>query len=174
MNLINLFGGPGTGKSTTAAGTFHLMKLAGRKVELVTEYAKDLVWDDRSTEDQIQILGEQYHRFHRLRKKVDFIVTDSPMFLSVVYGKLYMPQYKHFLPFVNELVQSFDNINVFLNRVKGYEPAGRNQTEAEAKDLDATIKTMLWEYSVPVNFSCDGDVAAPQKIVDFIKEAELP
>ncbi len=39
-----MFGGPGTGKSTSAAGLFFKMKLAQMEVELVTEYAKDLVW----------------------------------------------------------------------------------------------------------------------------------
>lgn len=45
MNLspivINIFGAPGAGKSTTAAALFALMKLEGYKVELATEHAKD-------------------------------------------------------------------------------------------------------------------------------------
>jgi len=38
--VINLFAGPGAGKSTTAAGLFAEMKRANVDVELVTEYVK--------------------------------------------------------------------------------------------------------------------------------------
>jgi len=51
---INIFGGPGAGKSTTAALLFAEMKSGGFKVELVTEVAKDFVWEDRSTTLSIQ------------------------------------------------------------------------------------------------------------------------
>ena len=44
---VNLFGGPGIGKSTTAAGVFNLLKLHGIETELITEFAKDLVWEER-------------------------------------------------------------------------------------------------------------------------------
>lgn len=44
MVNINLFAGPGTGKSTTAAGVFFEMKRSGMSVEYVTEYAKSLVF----------------------------------------------------------------------------------------------------------------------------------
>ena len=43
--VINLFGGPGAGKSTTAAGLFYEMKVRDIKCELVTEYAKDMTYE---------------------------------------------------------------------------------------------------------------------------------
>ena len=49
MKVINLWGGPGCGKSTTAAGLFSIMKMRGHKVELVTEYAKELTYDRNLT-----------------------------------------------------------------------------------------------------------------------------
>jgi predicted ATPase len=60
LKVINLYGGPGTGKSTTAAALFALMKREGYNVELVTEFAKDLVWTERNKElgDQIYIFGK--------------------------------------------------------------------------------------------------------------------
>lgn len=42
QKVINLYGGPGTGKSTTAAMLFAKMKLAGFNCEYVPEFAKDL------------------------------------------------------------------------------------------------------------------------------------
>jgi ATP:corrinoid adenosyltransferase len=47
MKVINLWAGPGAGKSTTASGLFYLMKTADMQVELVTEYAKDMTWEGR-------------------------------------------------------------------------------------------------------------------------------
>lgn len=43
--VINLIGSPGTGKSTIAAELFARMKWLGFDVELVSEYAKELVWE---------------------------------------------------------------------------------------------------------------------------------
>ena len=43
--IVNLFGAPGAGKSTGAAYIFSKLKLAGVNAELVTEFAKDKVWE---------------------------------------------------------------------------------------------------------------------------------
>ena len=42
--IVNLFSGPGAGKSTTAAGLFYKLKKQGVNCELVTEYAKHVTW----------------------------------------------------------------------------------------------------------------------------------
>ena len=45
MKVINFYGGPGTGKSVQAAATYCALKKQGLNCELVTEYAKDKLWD---------------------------------------------------------------------------------------------------------------------------------
>ena len=45
--IINIFGGPGVGKSTVAADLFVIMKKEGYSVELVTEYAKELTYEKK-------------------------------------------------------------------------------------------------------------------------------
>ena len=59
--VINLVGGPGSGKSTTAAGLFFLMKIRGLRCELVTEYAKELSYDKNWSDlkRQLHVLAEQ-------------------------------------------------------------------------------------------------------------------
>src|SRR4051812_15213434 len=85
--VINLWGGPGCGKSTTAAGLFHRLKIHHESVELVTEYAKDLCWEGRKPPfDALSILAEQAKRQRRLAGKVRFIITDSPLPLPIIYG----------------------------------------------------------------------------------------
>jgi len=151
MKVVNLFGGPGTGKSTTAAGLFHLMKLQSMEVELVTEYAKDLVWAERSTmfSEQDYIFAKQNHRLRRLRGKVDWVVTDSPIILGHFYMPDDFPGKEPFSQFVNEMYNSYDNINIFLTRDKAYNPNGRNQTENEAKVIDKMIMNYLNDNNIP-------------------------
>ena len=44
--LVNLYAGPGAGKSTGAAYIFAKLKTAGVDCEYVSEYAKDRVWQE--------------------------------------------------------------------------------------------------------------------------------
>lgn len=46
--VVNLFAGPGAGKSTGAAYIFAMLKMHGIDCELVTEFAKDKTWEHNS------------------------------------------------------------------------------------------------------------------------------
>lgn len=174
--VINLFGGPGSGKSTTAAGLFHLMKLANENVELVTEFAKDMVYQKRDSvfSEQDYIFAKQHHRQRRLvQYGVRSCVTDSPLIL----GLLYTPDdyYPSFRSLVAEAYNSFTNINFFIVRVKEYNPSGRNQDEAGARDLDRKTLELLFDQKLPF-FLVHGDKDAPTKIMDALHskaDAEL-
>ena len=89
MLLINLYGAPGAGKSTGAAYIFTRLKMEGVNAELVTEFAKDKVWEESKAvfDNQAYIFGKQYFRISRLQDKVDVVVTDSPIILSCYYGR---------------------------------------------------------------------------------------
>ena len=88
MVLINLYGAPGAGKSTGAAYVFSKLKMNGINAELVTEFAKDKVWEESKEvfKNQAYIFGKQYFRISRCEDKVDVIVTDSPLLLSIIYN----------------------------------------------------------------------------------------
>ena len=88
MLVVNLFGAPGSGKSTGAAYIFSQLKIAGVNAELVTEFAKDKVWENNEEvfKNQAYIFGEQSFKMSRCRDKVDVIVTDSPLLLSALYN----------------------------------------------------------------------------------------
>jgi len=160
--VVNLFAGPGAGKSTNAAGLFYKIKMAGINAELVTEYAKDKTWEEAWSifDNQIYIFGKQYHRQWRLTKNVDIIVTDSPLVLSCHYANFQNRKlHDAFCTTVVEAFNEFDNMNFFINRVKAYNPKGRSQTLDEAKDIDSSVKTLLDEYQIeytPVNGDSDG------------------
>lgn len=172
MKIINLYGGPGTGKSTTAAGVFYLMKTLGYRIELVTEYAKELCWENRlqSLNDQLYIFAKQQHRLERLRKHdLEYVVTDSPLLLSIAYddGKS-----KIFKELVYEKYNQYNNIDILLNRVKPYQKYGREQEEDSARLIDKLVCDVLYSGDCPgkTPWRLDADEVAPQKIVKLIEE----
>jgi hypothetical protein len=163
--LINLFGGPGTGKSTTAAGVFHQLKLQGVNCEMALEYAKDKVWEESEQVlgNQLYVFGKQFHRVWRLLGKVDIIITDSPLLNSILY-------YEDKNPFFPEMVvfehSRLNNLDVLLERVKDYNPAGRLQSEEKARALDVKIKGILDDGQRGyVEIAANADAVG--KIVDF-------
>lgn len=145
--VINLFSGPGAGKSTTAAGVFALLKLHGVRSELVTEFAKDLTWEKRehTLNNQYYVWGKQYHKMWRVRFKVLVTVTDAPLMHSVLYSN---EEDKTFKKMVYESFNKFNNVNYFIKRVKKYDVAGRSQTREQAEELDYNVTDMLKKYKI--------------------------
>lgn len=170
--VINIYGGPGAGKSTTAAGVFSLLKLHGLNGELVTEYAKDLTWEQslKKLENQYYVFGKQFHRMWRVKDAVDIIVTDSPLVLSKVYGEFLNKGWPScFYETVMDAFNSFNNLNFMLKRMKHYNPAGRNQTEHEAKKLDNIIKNLLVDQGVKFT-ELPGDFNAINTISEIVAD----
>lgn len=141
--VVNLYGGPGSGKSTAAAGIFNRMKVRGLKAELVTEVAKDIVYEGHHNilQDQLYLLALQNRRQARLVGNVDYIITDSPLLLTTIYRlEDYM---KSFDSLVHELHGRYDNINFFLTRPDAFEKEGRVHDEYTSRRIDEQIKNIL-------------------------------
>lgn len=143
------------------------MKIRDMEVELVTEYAKKLVWQKRhnTLQDQMYVTAKQNHRMNILREQVNWCITDSPILLGLHYSPLYYP--RTFPDFILDIFNSYNNINFFLKRTKKYNPNGRNQTEDEAKEADANIRTLLDTYKIPYSV-IQGDRNAPKRIMEII------
>lgn len=142
MLVINMYGGPGTGKSTSAAMVFAMLKQRGINTEYVTEFAKDLTWHKRHStlNDQVYVLAKQHHKLFMLKDQVDVVVTDSPLLLTLYYGQDHHDSLKQL---AIDLYKGYNNIDILLRRSKEYNPSGRNQTEAEAREIDIQIKDIL-------------------------------
>jgi hypothetical protein len=170
MQVVNLFAGPGTGKSTTASALFAYMKRRYYNVELVSEYAKDLVWEERHKMfgEQDYIFAQQNKRLRRLIGKVDIAITDSPILL----GSIYTPD-NYYLPSLKKVIfegfDSYYNINYFLNRKKKYIGIGRNQTAEEASEKDNDIQLLLNHCGI-VYTTVDGDEMAESTIFADLEE----
>ena len=149
---INLFAGPGAGKSTLAAEIFASFKKRGASVELVTEFAKDLVWENRQSTLAIQhyVSMKQFRNLARLKGKVDYVITDSPLIKDSVYARRYateLPQSFHELLFFLH-ANLGDSINILLTREHQYMSEGRYQNEIEAKQIDAELRFLLELHSI--------------------------
>jgi hypothetical protein len=165
--IVNLLAGSGAGKSTNAARLFAMLKDRGIETELATEYVKDMVWEGRSKvfECQPYIFGKQLYKIQRLVGSVDVVVTDSPILLSALYDP---EQDENFRKFILKKFNQFNNLNIFVNRVKPFNPNGRNEkTEEEAKANDVKLIKFLLANQIPFSV-IDGDEEGCKIMLDCV------
>lgn len=155
IRRINLFGGPGAGKSTIAADIFSNFKrsLASKaSIEHCSEYVKRWAYLKRDVgkHDQIYLFAKQQQmEYTFLNNNVDLIVTDSPCLLSLYYS--IQLKDNNIIKALSLLNKSYDEdfkpLNIFINRGdKPYIQNGRWQAENEAKEIDLKLKSILTEF----------------------------
>ena len=194
--VVNMFGGPGAGKTTAAHEITAALKKEGFVVEFVPEYAKELCWtrnDPHAPEDerrraetllngrlmnQQAIWQEQNRRVESLVGRCDFVVTDSPALLSCMYVRDYRdaPGARKGLAGAVELfkrrwLSSFaaqDNFNLIVERSGPYRQEGRMHTEEQARGVDEATKRYLAENGIPFQAYGHGDA---ERAVEEIKAA---
>lgn len=140
--VINLFGGPGSGKSTTMARLFSDLKQMGYNCEMVTEFAKDLVYENRmdTMKDELYIFAKQNHRLFRVKDKVDIIITDRPLLLTCIYDGLYGFNDKDLHQLVRSTFNRYNNVNILLKPVDvDYKTEGRLQDKEESDEISELI-----------------------------------
>lgn len=149
MLIVNLYGAPGAGKSTGAAYIFSQLKMRGINAELVTEFAKDKVWEESKAvfQNQAYIFGKQYFRISRVQNQVDVVITDSPVLLSAFYADDPILG-DEFDRLVTKVSESYDSMNVFINRTKPYNGAGRFQSEAESDAMVYALHSFLNAHGI--------------------------
>lgn len=165
--LVNFFAGPGAGKSTMAAQVFANLKMRGINCELAREYAKDVVWEGRThlLENQLYIFAKQAKRIKDLDGKVDFIITDSPILLSLAYGEGEPDSFKQL---VRDVHNSYNNVNVYVKRDKPYVEAGRMQTFDEAVEMDRVILDLLNHGQMIIDLVVPGTAAGADKVIRYL------
>ena len=167
--LINIFGGPGIGKSTVIAGLYHYMKLKHINVEIAHEVAKDYVWEEQLGilhNDQLLVFAQQHRRIYRLMNKVDYIIVDCPLLMCIPYiaeGFL-----RGLEPLIVESHHTFDSQSFVLNRTDAeYNPEGRYHNEIESIEKHREIVDVLHKYDIPYS-EIDVGPEAPKKIMSLL------
>lgn len=181
--IINLFGGPCSGKSTTASELFSIMKKSGYSVENTQEFPKVLSWDGNieSIRDQFYVTANQHRNISRIYGKVDYIIVDSPILLGLVYKKLYdnFNNYpsefydETFDDFVINLFKKYKSVNIYLKRIHNiYDKIGRYQNYEESISIDEKIKKLLLDNNLPfVEF--DVDYTVTKQIYNYLNENKI-
>ena len=167
--VVNLFGGPGSGKSTFMANLFYHLKCRGVEVEMAPEFAKDLVWEERVQyfDEQIYIFAKQLHRINRVNGKVDVCISDSPLQNSYIYLKEDYPELK---AIIDKEFSKFNNLNFYVRRGLNYVQNGRNENEEQALEVDRKIENLL--KTIPhtvIDHNTDVDVLIDQICDDILK-----
>lgn len=159
MIVVNLFGEPGSGKSAAARGLTYALTINGIRVELAAEAAKGYAWETPKGEDgrslnhpifeqQIYLLGKQNRELERLKGKRDVVVTDCPLLMGLLYQK--DDYLKSFKELALEQFDSYDNVNILLERGPGhkYDCLGRNENEEDSEKLREKLSRILADCGI--------------------------
>lgn len=174
LKVINLWTGPGAGKSTIAAAIFNLMKREGFEVELIPEAAKSMTYEHAMTQlsNQLLVLAQQEHQLRRIMGQVEYVIVDSPFPMGLAYCKPEdVDRYQHL---IDCLWSDYDNYDFFLKRTRSpFQKSGRSQTYEQALHLDSIIQDLWLEYSQgefkPIAVDSP---TAEYRIVDMVLEAQ--
>ena len=179
--IINIFGGPGIGKSSIAAGVTYKLKKNHINCDQPYEFPKLLAWDDNHSaiQDQLYVLANQHRGIVKSYGKVDYIVLDSPILLSLTYRNYYKgSEYpsslygETFDKMVLDVFNQYDNINIVLKRVDGnHNNDERYQNLEQSKELDGVIENSLIDNNIPYHTIQVGEDSV-EEIIKLIVDSE--
>ena len=167
--VINLIGGPCSGKSTISAELFARLKKMGVHCELVPEYIKERIYEENKTMplNQIAIFGMEHYSISNKIGKVDVIVHDGSFINNIVYKNEDNPEFDMFI--VSEY-NKFNNLDFFIKRGNiEFEEYGRIHSLKQSKELDKIIKEIYNKYNL--NFIEVESRDAVDKIIPIVLKA---
>ena len=144
--VINLIGGPCSGKSTIAAELFARLKKMGVHCELCTEYIKDRIYEENNTiaHNQIAIFGMEHYNMMTKIGKVDVLIHDGSLLNNIQYN------FENNQEFNNLIVaeyKKFNNLDFFIKRGNiEFENYGRIHTYEQSIKIDEEIKQCYQKY----------------------------
>lgn len=148
--VINLIGGPCSGKSTIAAELFARLKKMGVHCELAVEYLKDRIYEENHTMpvNQIAIFGMEHYSLVTKANKVDVIVHDGSFINNT--SDLYNPENNpEFDTLIVSEYKKFNNLDFFIKRGNiEFEEYGRIHNLKQSQELDERIKQTYYKYGL--------------------------
>lgn len=151
MKIINLIGASGCGKTTTALGLTYFLKLKGYKVEYVSEWIKEEIFNGNLNvvNDQMFVFSNQYRKLKSLyNSNLDFIVTDCPLILAYYYGNKYKASDLYLDDLTLNRYLENDHIDYLLNHSGTFETFGRLQGESESLEDEKQLINLLTKLNI--------------------------
>lgn len=175
--IINLFGGPGIGKSSVASGLTYQFKKNHITCDNPYEFPKILAWDENysAISDQLYVVANQHRGIVKSYGKVDYIILDSPILLSLIYkdyynnkrgsdypSRLYRDSFDNM---ILDIHRGYDSINILLKRSleSNHNEKERYHNLEQSKELDEMIERSLKEHGI--KYIC---VEVGENVVDDI------
>ena len=174
--VINFIGAPSVGKSLMTALTFAELKCMHKSAELVQEYAKQLVWQERFEElnNQWFVSNSQYKMLKALQGRVEWILTDSPLLLGLFYNTFHKDNVCNIQKtekMILSRMSEFDNVYIFLERGDfPYEQTGRIHTRLESDEIQCQLKELMDKLGIKY-LQVKSDKGSIPEIVRYIQTA---
>ena len=146
--VINLIGGPCSGKSTISAELFARLKKMGIQCELVSEYIKERIYEEHKTmtKHQISLFGMEHYAIANKIGKVKVIVHDGSFINNIIYKNEDNPEFDKLI--ISEY-KKFNNLDFFIKRGNiEFEEYGRIHNLEQSKELDYKILATYFKYNL--------------------------
>lgn len=155
--VINLIGAPGVGKSTLMAMIFVELKKRNYSCEMVHEWVKTLVWQNKLDiiQNQHYIIQQQYDSIKCLDNKVDYIILDTSLVNYIYYNRTdanNICNVEKTEAFAKRLMAEFDNVFIFVKRNYDnyYETKGRLHTFEQSEQIECDLKLLIEELKLDI------------------------
>jgi hypothetical protein len=172
MLVVNMFGGPCSGKSTSAAAVFAYLKNRGIRAELVHEAAKRFYYKGslgKQGENQAYILAKQWSAIYDLDKAgATVAISDSPLVCNLAYAT-HLPYFEELKALAVKLDNLIPQVNIFVKRTKEFDSFGRTQqTIEEAIPFDDKARSILLSTGRTFDLEAEGTEEGQREMGRFV------
>lgn len=146
LRRINIYGGPGAGKSTASHFLMWRLKSSGHVAELAREWIKRLAYKGEDIDRfllQTIACGAQLEEELAALATGAVVVSESPILLQAAYASHELDAKRSILT-AQELDRVYPAVHIVLDRgAKQYSQAGRWENEELAREKDQTMIELL-------------------------------
>jgi hypothetical protein len=175
MILFNIWGAPGSGKTTAATALFLAFKKAHYHVEMVGEQAREHMYSQSTCQledNQFLVSASQFERVKRLERfGVDIAIAECPFQQGSLYDEheIWHDELKAMLKkcaeyFDHTHIAGHSTYNVFVNRAFPYRAGERRETAEEAAAFEPKIREFIGR---PFNLEIKGNDEGLKEMTDW-------
>jgi predicted ATPase len=171
--VVEIYGGPGTGKTTFSAELYGALKRTGLHVTLVTEEATTCIQanDMVGLTCQAYLLGASARRLRQVATSYDVVVMEAPLLLNPVYDRDRSPALR---ALAEEEHRRYRNLPLLLSPLprEQFTTAGRVHDADSAATQHQAIETYLEALGInPVRLPAERTPELRESVVQLVQSA---